>query len=176
MAKFNPKIKIDLPGYSAAQIEAIGLEVINTIIKRAKAGEKPGGGSFPGYSKEYKGSLDYKNAGKSSKVNLTLSGDMLDSIVIKKNTGKAVEIGFSDSDQEAKAEGNHIGSYGQDSGSRAKARPFFEVTKDELKSILKKYPQGTKKAEKRAESVLIKNEASDRLSGKVDLEELDGES
>jgi hypothetical protein len=125
--------------YSDDDAETVAEEILNFIVERSKAGKGMDGEKFPGYSKSYKESLDFKIAGKSSKVNLTLSGEMLDSLeVLQARKGKIV-IGFQrGSDMNARAEGNILGSYGQPNPNPSKARNFMELSNNELSKILKK--------------------------------------
>lgn len=125
--------------YSDGDAQTVAEEILNFIVERSKAGKGSDGEKFPGYSKSYKESLDFKIAGKSSKVNLTLSGEMLDSLeVLQARKGKIV-IGFSKgSEMNARAEGNILGSYGQSSPNPSKARNFMELSNNELSKILKK--------------------------------------
>jgi hypothetical protein len=135
------KKEILLPSdFESDDSELVGEEIINFIIKRSKQGKGVDGTPFPKYSKEYMNSLDFKNAGKSSKVNLTLSSEMLDSLqVLSAKKGKVV-IGFEKGDtrNNAVAEGNILGSYGQQNANPSKARNFMELSDGELASVLRK--------------------------------------
>jgi hypothetical protein len=134
------KKEIQLPSdFTSDDSELVGEEIINYIVKRSKQGKGVDGTPFPPYSDQYKASLDFKNAGKSSKVNLTLSSEMLDSLqVLSAKKGKVV-IGFekSDSRNNAVAEGNILGSYGQSSPNKDKARNFMELSDAELSKVLR---------------------------------------
>ena len=87
-------IDIDLKPYlgkdaSDATTELIAEEILNFIIERTKKGKGMDGSSFPAYSSAYKKSDAFKLGGKTGKVNLTLSGEMLDSMeIIKAKNGK----------------------------------------------------------------------------------------
>lgn len=168
----HQKFRLNLTGYSLEEREAIAVEVIDKIIKRTKQGLDKNGQPFEGYSKAYKDSLNFKIAGKSSKVDLTLSGDMLDSIKILNNAGRSVEIGFEEgSEENGKADGNIRGTYGKPRPV-GPPRPFLGISDKELKAILNKYPPKTERSRNRTESVLTREEASARLSGQVDVEDL----
>ena len=94
---------------------------------------------FPKYSKEYIASLDFKNAGKSpSKVDLTLSGDMIQSLDVVRETANTVEIGFP-SDQDGKADGNIRGTYGTSKPDAKKARNFLGLTTSDYNKIVRKF-------------------------------------
>lgn len=142
--------------YSEDERQAIAFEIISYIQERTKKGKGKGNKKWQGragkYSKEYKDSLDFKNAGKGSTVNLTLSGDMLDSLDLLEDTNGQLTIGISEDDPDhGKAEGNIRGSYGKPKGSKAKARDFLGLEKSEIQGILKNFP--LKDDEKREEAV-----------------------
>lgn len=97
---------------------------------------------FAPYSKSYKGSLDFKIGGKSaSNVDLTLSGELLDSLDLISDTSGSLLIGHHKNDTQlnGKAEGNIKGTYGNKS-QVTKGRDYLGITKKDLTEILKKYP------------------------------------
>ena len=100
--------------------------IIQEIKKRTAQGIDKDGNRFPGYSDSYKNSFEYKVAGKSSKPNVKLSGDLLGSLeMIDEGVGFVI-VGFDpNSEAGEKAEGNIIGSYGQPNGNPSKARNFL---------------------------------------------------
>jgi len=112
--------------------------IVERIVDRTLDGKDKRGKGFPGYSKEYIKSLDFNNAGKSaSDVNLQLSGDMLAALTLLNETDGKLTIGFEDgSDENARADGNIRGTYGQERGNRKKARDFLGVSPKELKTII----------------------------------------
>lgn len=172
------KFELDLSDYDAFEREAIAVEVIDQIVKRTQNGKDKNGSAFAKYSKDYKNSLNFRNAGKSSSVDLTLSGDMLDSIAILSNRGGKVVIGFEKgSDENGKADGNIRGTFGQDRKVGPK-RDFLGISEGELDKILKRYPlDDTKRAsdrlEKRVTEVLTSKNAADRLSGAINVDDLE---
>lgn len=173
MSTQHQKIQIDLKGYSTEEREAIAIRVIDQIVKRTKDGRDKNGKAFAGYSKDYKNSAAFKTAGKSSTVDLTLSGDMLDSIQILKNASGKVEIGFErGSTENGKADGNIRGTYGQDK-KVGPAREFLGISSRELRDILSDFPQGEEESLAEARKVLKSVDDADKLSGKVNLEDLD---
>lgn len=111
---------------------AIEFMVDRTMDRRDVDGKK-----FPKYSKAYTESLDFKNAGKSkNNVNLQLSGDMLAALDILENTDGKIIVGYEPgTDEEARAEGNILGSYGGDPNEK-RARRFLGIKKDDLKKII----------------------------------------
>jgi hypothetical protein len=133
------------PAYTEEERRAIARDLVSYIRDRTKEGKGPGGKEWSGgagkYSDEYKKSLEFKIAGKDSTVDLTLSGDMLDSMDVLSTEGNKIRIGFENgSDENARADGNIRGTYGQDRPIPGKARPFLDLTPDEVKAVLEKYP------------------------------------
>lgn len=134
------KFTVDLPeGLSRDERLAIADAIIEHIVDRTQKGIDRRGRRFPGYSESYIDSLDFKIGGKSpGKVDLQLSGDMMAAIALLKDRRDRLEIGFrmSDDEENARAEGNILGTYGQDKPIRGKKRDFLGLTKTELKRIL----------------------------------------
>ena len=131
--------------YSSTERKAIASEIISYIVARTKKGKgkdnQPWEGKASGYSKSYKKSLEFKIAGKSSTVNLKLSGDMLNSIKLLSNDSGSLKIGIPKSDSDnKKAEGNIRGSYGKKTGSKSKARDFLAISQKEVSKILEQFP------------------------------------
>jgi len=119
---------------------AIANEVKDFIIERTQdkhldKNNRP----FPKYSKEYERSLNFRLGGKSSAVDLTLSGDMLAAIEVLENKKGKITIGYKKGTENDKAEGNIIGSYGKPSGDPKKARDFLGITDKDFKNIVDKY-------------------------------------
>lgn len=142
------RVKISIPeSYGPKEREDLGFAILEFIRKRTQSGvglnaEGTRNKSFPAYSKSYMESLDFKIAGKSSKVDLTLSGDMLDAMDVLRHKRGEMVIGFQNgSEDNAKAEGNILGSYGGDPNPR-KARNFLGVTERELKAIIGDFENG----------------------------------
>ena len=136
--------------YTAQQRRAIAAEIVDHIKSRTQAGKgKNGVGWTPPankYSKEYKESLEFKFKADKSKVNLTLTGDMLDSIKILGNKEGEITIGIPKSDADyKKAEGNIRGSYGKSRGNPSKARDFMAIGAKDKKSVLDNFPIDDKK-------------------------------
>lgn len=137
MGKAQVKIKIP-KRFSSDDAEAIAEELVDYIIERTKKGHGADG-KFPGYSDSYKKSFEFKVAGKSpGKVNLTLSGEMLDSLSVISATSGEIVIGYEDDDPNSdKAEGNILGSYGGEPDD-SKARNFLEVKEEEVARIIRR--------------------------------------
>lgn len=146
------EIKID-PAYTDEERSAIADEIVNYIRERTADGKgiiKDGPKSlatarvnFTPYSKTYIESLDFKIAGKSKgDINLTLSGDMLGALdyLSDKSTKGKIVIGYENGSKEnGIADGNIRGTYGHSQPIK-KGRDFLGLTKQELSSILKKFP------------------------------------
>lgn len=143
MAKWQ-RFRVEIPkDYKPVERVAIAQEIIEHIINRSQKGFDVNNDPFPTYTKEYKDSKNFKIAGKGSKPNLTLSGEMLNNIELISHKSGSMLIGFDrgDSELNGKAEGNQIGSYGKKSGDPDKAREFLGISEDDLDDILKKYPK-----------------------------------
>jgi hypothetical protein len=137
--------------YSEEERVAIGIEIIDIIISRAEAGKGKDGKDFSGeagkYSKSYLKSFNFKLAGKGKKVNLKLSGEMINSLTVLDTADGEITIGIPKDDKlnNDKAEGNILGTYGQAKPIAGKARDFMGIDAKALKEITDKYP--TKKNE-----------------------------
>lgn len=137
------KFKVDLTGLGLDEDQRAEVAdlVIERIVERTQQGKdkygKPWRGKAGEYSKAYKDSLDFKVAGKTSKVDLQLSGDMLAAIEALDVTRRSITIGFEPgSDENAKADGNIRGTYGQSKPIPGKARDFLGITERELAKIV----------------------------------------
>lgn len=160
--------------YSEDERSAIAQDIIDFVVSRTKKGIDKDGGKLPAYSGQkkkgkysqpYVDSTNFKAAGKSaSKLNLTLSGDMLAAMreLTNKSTSGKLAIGYSKSDPEAgRVEGNVLGTYGK-SKPVTEGRDFLGISQKDLDRILKKYPlDDDAKREKRTELVLKSVEESD---------------
>ena len=132
------KIDVEVPSdFKPAQRRELGDLIIEHIYDRTNSGKDKNGRKFPGYSESYVKSLDFKNGGKSKgNVNLQLSGDMLAAIELLSDKRGNIRIGFEKgSDENAKAEGNILGSYGGEPNSK-RARDFLGVESRKLKELI----------------------------------------
>lgn len=128
-------------GIDPSDFTSIGRDVIEFIQKRSideGVGFNPETGRnkrFPKYSKAYAAFKGQSN------VDLVLSADMFSAMDVTnvKPRVREVEIGFTDSTQNAKAHGNQIGSYGKPVGDPKKARPFMGLTMSDYQKIVDKY-------------------------------------
>ena len=106
--------------------EGLAYAIIDQIVERTRDGKSVKGNRFKKLSKAY---ADIKG---SSKVNLTLDGDMLDELDIVSIKGNKVKIGWDDTLQSNKA-------FNHDTGDTLPKREFFGVTEGELKKIIKDF-------------------------------------
>lgn len=109
--------------------------IVDYIVERASKGRGIGGEKLKSpYSPSYAASLDFKAAGKSkSKVDMTLTGDMLSSVEPIEIKGKKVVIGIADDSQIPKA-------YNHQVGDTLPKRPWFGVTEEEiLENVIPKF-------------------------------------
>lgn len=137
-------MKIEIPEeLSPDQRIQLADDIIEYIVDRTKKGADKRNRPFPGYSKSYIDSLDFKIAGKSrSRIDLTLSGEMLADLTLLSHRKGQLLIGFENgTESNAKADGNIRGTYGQ-SFSTGKKRDFLGITKGDLFSILDPYLDG----------------------------------
>lgn len=162
--------RIDIPiskKYSPIEREAIATEIINFIRKRTQDDNlDKNNRKFASYSKAYTKSLDFKIARKSKgNINLTLSGDMLGALQVLGDKSGSIRIGFENGSQEnARADGNIRGTYGQKSQTAPK-RDFLGLTRADLASILQRFPAGTKESRERAR---LRRESDEAASDIVD--------
>lgn len=128
---------------------ALGQAIIDKIRARTESGE---GVKFDSrgrgrstklkspYSEAYAKSDEFKAFGKSkTKVNMKLTGDMLGLMDITKIDGNKLEIGWDDREETLKAY-NHL------TGDTVPQRPFFGISKSELKEIKKEFGREIKEA------------------------------
>lgn len=137
----HQKITLSIPkGLGDDERAALADDIIESIRRRAEKGIDKNGDRFPKYSKSYVDSLDFKIAGKSaSRVDLTLSGDMLAALTLLDSRPGKLTIGFEKgSEENGRADGNIRGSYGG-SPNPSKARDFLGLPPAELSRLLRFY-------------------------------------
>lgn len=139
------KLKIDLVELFGESVkkatvrQAIGQDIIDTIVSRTKDNKDVNGSPFKKYSKDYINSLKFKAFGKTEDVDMTLSGDMLSSMQVIKTNSNTIEIGFDDELNNAKA-------YNHNFGDTVPKREFFDITNNELESIKDKWANTIRKS------------------------------
>jgi len=75
-----------------ADMQAVGRLVIERIVERTQRGVDAGGQAFRGYSRGY--ATRKREAGGTSRVDLRVSGEMLNALDITDVTERSVSIGF----------------------------------------------------------------------------------
>jgi hypothetical protein len=121
----------------------IGRDVIDRIIHRTKVMnvDKDDTG-FPGYSRNYENSLKFEIYGKGDRVDLTLTGEMLSSMVQKTDSRFYIDVVMADKKNNDKAHGNITGNYGRDRYSEdnkgPKARDFLGLPESDLNKIVRR--------------------------------------
>lgn len=110
-----------------------GLKAIDVITERTLSGKDRFGDTFTKYSKAYKNSTIFDIYGKTSKVNLELTGEMLASMEVR-SSGDEITIKFVDSLNAAKAHGHITGMNGRKGGV---VRDFFGLSKTEEDKVMK---------------------------------------
>lgn len=112
--------------------QAIGQEVIDKIVDRTEA-TKYLSPAKQKYSKEYAETTEFQAFGKSkNKVNLTQSGDMLNSLDIIKEKEDKIVIGWTDKEDKAKATNHNF-------GVTVPKREFLGLTSKESQEIRNKF-------------------------------------
>lgn len=119
------------PLYTTAERNQLGIEIVNYIVNRTKNGQGIGGKPFKQkYSDNYIKTADFRIADKDpADVNLTLTGDMLDSVeVIDSSVVGRIVIGFILDTENDKS------VYLEEKGYR-----FLGLTQGELNNIITKF-------------------------------------
>ena len=168
--KSNSRLEVDLDEFFGRKVprheairQALGQAIIDSIVERTQKESKDQNNKpFKKYSPTYKKSLDFKAAGKSDKVNLTLTGDMLGLLDIKESKGKKITIGWDEEEESEKAY-HHIKGIKLKKGGKAKRdflglRPRKDAAKikEDLGKLIKKF--------EKAEGVGKKSEAAKILA------------
>lgn len=130
---------INLPqNLNNLQREAIGLDVIDFIIERTKSGVDINHEPFADYKQSYKNTFEYKiGHGGSSDVNLTLTGEMLETITLLSHGVGFIKLGFSDADAAKKAK--WISSPTGQKAGKQKPRRFFGINDKDLNKIINRH-------------------------------------
>jgi len=107
---------------------------VKRILDRTAKGIDRTGNPFKGYSKAYSESLMFAQAGKTSTVDLRLFGDMLNDITVLSTEGNLIKIGFTDPEQDKKAQGHITGKDGvvSKNGKHYPIRDFLGLPQKEI--------------------------------------------
>ena len=109
--------------------QAVGQAIIDRIRERTADNIDKDGKRFPNYSQEYADSIEFAAYGKSkSDPNLKQTGDMLGLMDIIEEKKNKIVIGWTDSEQAAKAHGHITGNVGV-------VRDFLGLPEKDLKQI-----------------------------------------
>ena len=142
MAAKWQRVRLEIPRDIGPRArEAIGIELRNRMQERAEEGVGVNAAGtrskrFPGYTKEYAEKKGQTN------VDLLLEGDMLAGMNLISHRPGSVLIGFQNGTEEnAKAEGNILGSYGRLPNPK-KARNFLGLPAAEIRRIIKENAHG----------------------------------
>jgi hypothetical protein len=162
---------VDFKGNRALR-EAIGEAMLEKIRARTADGD---GMNFSGrggsattlakYSKDYVSSDTFSAHGKSAgEVNMNLTGTMMDTMDVVKQTGNEITLGWSDKEENNKA-------FNHSTGDTVTKRPFFGLSKAELKSLRSEFRTELKAAVKDKDNSGFENTVLsfiDGLGGKSD--------
>lgn len=125
---------------SESDREILGREIVRFIVQRTRKGLDINNRPFKGYSENYKNNIDFENANKTNKVNLTLTGEMLNTLEVKSHGLGFIKIGFNDSDSNNKASYN-----------RQKGREFVGINQKDLNMLISKFTTQTEDQRLRSE-------------------------
>jgi len=139
-------------------------EIINTIIDRCNSSKDLRGNQFQAYSKDYKNSDVFESMNKSSRVNLRLFGEMLNSIDFD-TSPDSIEIFFDDEEQAAKAHGHNNGS------KILPKREFFGLSDEEEQRIIQKYTKLAEKSKENPKLADLLNSITDNASINIQVPE-----
>jgi len=136
------KLTVKVPSFLPAEAKSdIAQRVIDYIVERTQAGNNPNNNRWARKAGKYTKAYA-KEKGQRSPVDLEESGAMLRAIKYfkGKSKGENLTIGYTaNSRQEKKARGNITGEYGQPKPISGKARPFLDILKKDLDTIIDDY-------------------------------------
>lgn len=155
---------------------AIAKQVIEHIIDRTREQnlDKNGKPLAP-YRSSYKKSLEFKIAGKGNRVDLTLTGEMLNTLKLLNDSKGEIVIGYDRGDEiNGKVEGNRLGTYGQSKPVGPK-RDFLGIQKTELKEIEEEYLELEKDElkEKLDEEGILNRKIDEIIGGRIVYEDIE---
>ena len=136
------KFRIEIPkDFTPSERERLAEKIITFIQERTSFEQKgfnpKTGRNYSLSNKPYTEQYADKKGVSEDDVDLTLSSDMLAAIELLNHRSGSITVGYSAGSKEnAKAEGNQIGSYGKPQGDPSKARPFLGLTKADLRRII----------------------------------------
>lgn len=118
----------------------VGEQIVDFIVARTKRGLGIDNTPFPGYSDSYKQSDDFAAAGKSSTVNLTLTGDMLSDLQVLSHSAGIITIGYTaGSEENDRATWHRQPRPNVKTGALAPTRDFLGIAQKDLDLIVGRY-------------------------------------
>lgn len=137
------QLTVKVPEHFDAEMRSdVAEKVMAFIIDRSKKGYNVNGRDWSGkagqYTEEY---AKRKGVSDDGPVDLSLSHDMLDGMRYFPSLSPRgqVTVGYQKGTKlERKAEGNILGTYGQQDPIPGKARPFLDILKKDLEKIVRK--------------------------------------
>lgn len=131
------KVVIQIPKWVDEDDRAsLAEDIIDYISIRTGSGKDRFNKKFRPYSKEY---AKEKGVG-TGEVDLILSGDLLESLLLLDQDVGQLVIGYEEGDEiNGKAEGNITGSYGQPDPNPKKARDYLGISRRDLAELVEKY-------------------------------------
>lgn len=165
MAERKQFFTITIPAdYKPADREIVGQRIIRFVQERTRKGLDVNHDSFVKYSKSYKDSLDFKIAGKSSRVNLEQTGDMVGTIDILNHGRGFITIGFEKGSEE-----NDKAAWMQENTQPGfPKRKFLGITQKDLKEIIESTPPKKELSEPAAEKREKEEETGSILGSAVE--------
>lgn len=144
--KFSVKIS---EKYTKEERLAIAQDIIDYVINRTTGARRDKNNKpfTPGYTEQYAQQTDGKSTGETP--DLQLSGEMLEALKMTSTAKGRITIGFDRGSKEnAKADGNVRGTYGQHRPGSARARElsrdFMGISSRDLREVLRDYPLRSK--------------------------------
>jgi hypothetical protein len=136
--------------------EAFFQAVVDKMVERTELSRDINGKIFDKYSKSYKNSLAFNVFGKTNKVNMTLTGDMLGSIDKIDESRDTMTVGITGDENIIKAFAHITGFKGHPTlDGKVKPRDFFGITEKEIETITKDFEPETDSGSAINDSVLI---------------------
>lgn len=116
--------------------KALANDIVKHVRERSKSGKDINGKQFAIYSKTYA----TKKGVSRGAVDLILQDKMLRAMKQLSDAPGKILIGYKNGSKEnAKADGNHRGTYGKQSPRPGKARKFVGISKKDLEVLVEKH-------------------------------------
>lgn len=146
----------DVSGDDSLQ-EAVGQYIIDKIVERAQGGRAATGSALKGYSESYKNSLAFHAYGKTESVDMTLTGDMLNSLAITRRNGGKVKIGWADATNNAKAYGHMTGMKGHPTlEGKTPVRQFFGLNDKDIADLRREFRRSSRRVDEANDEAVLK--------------------